>query len=66
MLQSRNPVGPEAGHFMSSYLARIGLLVYHHDFVVAFRQIVEINLDQFDCCIVVIPLRVCVLQLHWL
>lgn len=64
MLQSRNPLGPQASHFIPSSLARIGLLVYLHDFVVAFRWTVETDLDQFDCFIVVIPLLVCILQLR--
>jgi hypothetical protein len=66
MLQSRSPVGPEAAHFMSSCLTRIGLLVHLHDFVEVFRRIVETDLDKLDCCIVVVPLRVCILSLHWL
>jgi hypothetical protein len=55
-----------AGHFTPSYLARIGLLVHLYDFVAAFRRIVETDLDQFGCRIIVSPLRVYVLQLCWL
>lgn len=66
MLHSLKMVGLEGGHSMSPRLSRIGLLVHCHDFVVVFRQIVEIGLDLFNRCIIVSSLPVCILQLRWL
>ena len=66
MLHSLIAVGVEAGPSMSPRLSHIGLLMHFHDFVVAFRQIVEIGLDLFDRCIIVNSLLICALQLRWL